>query len=401
MLRAYSRCVAAHLGNRLRDVRKRRGLTQLGLARESGVSVSLIRKLEQGERRDARLETVRRLAATLRVPTSSLVVEPAEEGAGAAVLDAWAPVRQALADPAGVAAEPDEPPTAQGVAAALGAALPLFSGDRFEELRAVLPALLRDTDVLARLDPQGHPLRVRLLQLTGWLLTQTRQFDAAESALGAALDGSADRLQGASTVSTMCWLLLRQGRLGEARELAIRWADETEPRLSRATPDELSAWGWLLLRLSAAAVRDNRSDEAEDALRLAHAAAVAMGREFAPDGDFLRAFGPVTVTLKRTENAMVMDRPDVVLSLAARIPKGGMRPTSNNRNRHLLDVANAYTATRQYGPAVETLTAIRAAAPQWLPNQRYARDILGRIVARRRTLTDTMRSLADTVGLPV
>ncbi|OEJ95871.1 hypothetical protein J116_016695 [Streptomyces thermolilacinus SPC6] len=262
-------------------MRKRRGLTQSGLARESGVSVSLIRKLEQGERRDARLETVRRLAATLRVPTSSLVVEPAEEGATTAVLDAWEPVRKALTAPAADMTDLDEPPTAQGLSAALDAAVLLFSGDRFAELRAVLPALLRDTAVLARLDPEGHPLLVRLLQLTGWLLTQTRQFEAAEWALGIALDGSADRLQGASTVSTTCWLLLRQGRLGEARELAARWADETEPRLSRATPDELVAWGWLLLRLSAAAVRDNRPEEAEDALRLAHAAAVAMGREFA------------------------------------------------------------------------------------------------------------------------
>ncbi|WOI58997.1 helix-turn-helix domain-containing protein [Streptomyces fradiae] len=391
----------ADLGDRLRSVRKRRGMTQQGLARESGVSVSLIRKLEQGERNDARLETVRRLAATLRVPTSRLVVDVAEEGASAAVLDAWAPVRQALTAPPGGAVTLDEPPTAEGVRAALAAAVPLFSGDRFAELRAVLPALLRDSAVLAGLDPEGRALRVRLLQLTGWLLTQTRQFEAAEWCLGAALDGSADRLQGASTVSTQCWLLLRQGRLGEARALATHWADETEPRLSRAAPDELAAWGWLLLRLSAAAVRDNRPDEAEDALRLSHAAAVALGREFAPDGDFLRAFGPVTVTLKRTENAMVMDRPDVVLKLAARIPAGGMRPTSNNRNRHLLDVANAYTMTRRYAEAVETLAGVRDAAPQWLPNQRYARDILGRVVARRRTLTESMRSLADTVGLPV
>ncbi|MFI9490180.1 MULTISPECIES: hypothetical protein [Streptomyces] len=109
----------------------------------------------------------------------------------------------------------------------------------------------------------------------------------------------------------------------------------------------------LLLRLSAAAVRGNRTEEAEDGLRFAHSAAVALGREFAPSDDFLRAFGPVTVTLKRTENAMVLDRPDAVLKLAAKIPTGGFRPTSSNRNRnrHLLDVANAYARTWQYGQA--------------------------------------------------
>ncbi|MFF2024805.1 helix-turn-helix domain-containing protein [Streptomyces sp. NPDC058171] len=391
----------ADLGERLRGVRKRRGLTQHGLARESGVSVSLIRKLEQGERRDARLETVRKLAAALGVPTTRLVAEAVEDGAGTVVADQWAPVRNALTASATGAADVDEPPTLDGLRDALSAAVPLFSGDRFAELSAVLPALLRDADAVARLAPEGRALRVRLLQLTGWLLTQTRQFDAAERCLGAALAGSADRLQGASTVNTMCWLLLRQGRLDRARQLAAQWADETEPRLSRATPDELSAWGWLLLRLSAAAVRDNRPDEAEEALRFAHSAAVALGREFIPGDDFLRAFGPVTVTLKRTENAMVLDRPDVVLKLASKVPTGGFRPTSNNRNRHLLDVANAYARTRQYGLAVDTLAGVRAAAPQWLPNQPYARDVLAHVVARRRTLTEEMRSLADTMGLPV
>lgn len=48
-------------------------------------------------------------------------------------------------------------------------------------------------------------------------------------------------------VSTQCWLLLRRGRLAAAQELATQWADEVEPRISRATPAELSAWGWLLL----------------------------------------------------------------------------------------------------------------------------------------------------------
>ncbi|MEU7435556.1 hypothetical protein AB0B07_32685 [Streptomyces sioyaensis] len=47
------------------------------------------------------------------------------------------------------------------------------------------------------------------------------------------------------------------------------------------------------------------------------------------------------------------------------------------------------------------MQSIRARAPQWLPNQRYAQDILGLVVAKRRTLTLEMRSLADAIGLPL
>lgn len=393
--------MSADIGKRLQGVRKRRGLTQRQLASESGVSLSLIRKLEQGERADTRLETARQLAQALRVPTTSLIAEHEEERLAApGADDRWEAVRRALVAPVradGVAEEP----TVGGVREVLESALPLFSGDRFAELSVILPPLLRDADLVAENGAEGRELRVRLSQLTGWLLTQTRQFESADVALSRSLEESSDRLQAAATVNTQCWLLLRRGRLAEARELATRWADEVEPRISRATPAELSAWGWLLLRASAAAIRDNRPGEAEDALRYANSAAVAIGREFAPRDDFLQAFGPVTVTLKRAENAMIVDKPDLVLKLSARIPTGGMRPTSNNRNRHLLDVAEAHARSRDYVKTVEVLQRIRVDAPQWLPNQRYARDIFGRVIARRRALTPDMRELADAIGVPV
>ncbi|MFE6778159.1 hypothetical protein [Streptomyces sp. NPDC057702] len=146
---------------------------------------------------------------------------------------------------------------------------------------------------------------------------------------------------------------------------------------------------------------DAEAVEAADALRVAHAAAAALGREHAPRADFLRTFGPVTVALKRAENAAVAGKPDVVLSLASRIPSGGLRPTSNNRNRHLLDVADAHARTRQYGQAMEVLYGIQEASPEWLPQQRYARDIATRAMRRRRTLTPDMRRLADAIGTPL
>lgn len=49
---------------------------------------------------------------------------------------------------------------------------------------------------------------------------------------------------------------------------------------------------------------------------------------------------------------------------------------------------------------MDILSRIRVSAPQWLPHQRYARDIVGRIVEKRRTLTPEMRLIADAVGLP-
>ncbi|MFZ3569290.1 helix-turn-helix domain-containing protein [Streptomyces sp. BH034] len=384
-----------HIGERMREIRKRCGMTQRDLATSAGVSLSLVRKLEQGEYRDTRMETARRLAYALRVPTGRLLHRDADH-ADPVTVDQWAHVRAALLAPPADRLE-DEPTTA-GVAAALDAAEPLFAAVDLAGLAAILPPLLRDADALTDNGPRARAVQVRVLQLAGWLLTQTRQYEAATAALERALDTAGDRLDGAATINTHCWLLLRMGRLAEARELAARWADDTEPRMSRATSGELAAWGWMLLRTAGAAVRDNRPGEAADALRLARSAAVAVGREDVAGVDTLRTFGPVTVAQHRVEHASVTDRPDNVLKLAAHMPQG--MTTGSNRARHLLDVANAHARMRQYGDAIEVLQRIRGDQPEWLPQQRYARDIMGRIIGRRRTLTPEMRDLADAIGVP-
>ncbi|WP_016909042.1 helix-turn-helix domain-containing protein [Streptomyces xiaopingdaonensis] len=384
-----------HIGERMREIRKRRGMTQRELATSSGVSLSLVRKLEQGEYTDTRMETARRFAHALRVPTGRLLRRDADP-ADSATADRWALVRAALLAPP--ADRLDEEPTTAGVAAGLSDAEPLFEALDLLGLAALLPPLLRDADALTGTDSRTRDLQGRVLRLAAWLLTQTRQYEAAALAIDRALDVSADRLDATATVNTHCWLLLRTGRLAEARALATRWADDTEPRMSRATPAELAGWGWMLLRTAGAAVRDNRPGEAADALRLARSAAVAVGHEEIAGADRLRTFGPTTVAQHRIEHASVVDRPDQVLTLAAHMPHGTI--TGSNRGRHLLDVANAHARMRHYGDAIEVLHRARSEQPAWFPHQRYARDILGHVIGRRRTLTADMRTLADAVGMP-
>src|SRR5450631_545622 len=108
--------------------------------------------------------------------------------------------------------------------------------------------------------------------MTAWVLTQMRQWDIALYTLDRAQDAACSLLDGAAVAKTRIWLLLRQGDLSAARLTAIRWADDIEPRFSRATTVELSLWGDLLTNVANAAIRDNRPGEANDALRLARAA---------------------------------------------------------------------------------------------------------------------------------
>ncbi|MBB0243191.1 helix-turn-helix domain-containing protein [Streptomyces alkaliphilus] len=389
-------------GDRLREARKRAGLTQRELAGATGLSFSLISKLEQGARQDTRLETARRLAAALGVPTTALLVAEHQPPQDSDPEAPWAPVRAALLQPDAQGSVEGEPPTIAGVTGALNAMGTRLVKEDLAAAAEMLPRLLRDAAAL------GGPVRARVLLLAGRLMIQTRQYDAAALALDRAEE--AGLVQGAATAADMvesrCWLLLRQGRLAEARDLAARWADELEPRLSRATPEDLAAWGVVLGRVAAAASRDAREDEAEQALRLAEAAAALWAGE-KPRGDGsqpsgrTRTWGPLTVAMQRTEFAVICDRPDAALKVAGRINGRKLAPVVGHRNRHLLDVADAQVRTRQYGEAVETLLDVHRAAPQWLPHQRYAQDIMGRMVRRRRTLTPQMRELAEAVRLPL
>lgn len=384
------------LGERLQSVRKRRGLSQRELAELSGVSVSLIRQFEQEVREDTRVETARKLAIALRVPTTALLSRPEAEEADPDVADAWEPVRRALA---GQMPQPDESATPEGVRGALRELAPALTSHRYTAVLDALPVLLRDADSLNG-EPAARQVHADILNTTGYLLTQTRQFGVAELTLGRAIDAAGDRLDAAAAADTLVWLYLRQGRLAKARQTATRWADETEPRFSRATVIELVLWGRFLLNVVNAATRDNRPGEAEDALQLATAAAARMGREVRRHENSQCVFGPYTVACIRVETRVLTEQPDKALAIADSLPPRLPYPELVSRLRHKLDIANAMTLLGRYPEAVAAMREVRDRAPEWLVQQRYARDILSRVIDRRRTLTAEMRELADFVRLP-
>ena len=64
------------IGERLKALRIARGMTQLELAQATGLSLSIIAQLEQGETANPRLNTVKALARALEVS----LLELAENG---------------------------------------------------------------------------------------------------------------------------------------------------------------------------------------------------------------------------------------------------------------------------------------------------------------------------------
>ncbi|WP_280451524.1 helix-turn-helix transcriptional regulator [Nocardia cyriacigeorgica] len=382
------------LADRLASTRKRRHMTQEELAEASGVSYSTVCKIEQRENLTPRLATLRKLAEALGVTTSVLQGDgPGDaEDADAATLDLWEPVRHALASPPPLGE--DDAPTAAEVRAELHRLQGEMAAHRYAEMAAAVPALLRDSAAVG-----DRALRSATLGMVGWLLVQNRQWADAELVLEQAVDAADDEVLAAAAINTRVWSEIRQGNLGDARTLALEWADRIEPRFSRATVGNLAAWGRLWMYVATIAVRDNRPHEHEDALGLARAAAARIGSEVLAETATTRTFGPTTVEHVAVETAALSDQPGLALALAERTPPAMLLPTAAGRLRHRLDKANAHAQLGNWGDAMGELNGLASTAPEWIVQQRYARDIVGGIVERRRTLTDDMRQLADTVRL--
>lgn len=384
---------SADVGDRLREIRKRRGMTQRDLAGTSGVSLSVIRKVEQGDHGRVGAVALRKMAVALDVPVTAFLAAVSQPSPAPVNGKIWEPLGAALSEPAA----DEEPPAAADVASALVSATMLYHDNKYAELAAVLPGIVRDGLLVSPV------LRSRVFQLAGSALTQARQRDAARVALersfaDAEVAGSV--LDVASAVITRAWLMLGERRFDEVRLTAALWADRVEPKLSAASRPEISAWGWLLLRASAAAIRDNRPDEASGFMRLAEAAAVVAGPEKGGYHVYFTTFGPATVAMKKVENAVIDGRAGLALDLAARVPPG-LRPTSDNRNRHLLDVTAAHLDLRQYAAASDVLHKLSVQVPAWLTAQPMAASLMGQIIARRRLLTPQMRELAEVMRLPL
>jgi transcriptional regulator with XRE-family HTH domain len=385
-------------GERVQRLRKLRGLTQAGLARQSRLSLRTVKTVEQ-DAGNPRRETLHAIARALQVRTSDLTA-PGQAEHQPVPGEPWEDVRDALyrRTPGPV---PDEPATPAGVLAGIAAMTPAWRAAEYSRARLMLPGLVRDALDLDDEDEDSRAAKSQALSMTAWLLNMTRQFDDAWATARLALDAAPDLPDSMAAAIMMVWCLLRQGRSGEAGTLAVQWADRAEPRFSRATNVELAAYGKMLLMATNAMVTDNRPGDAQDVLSLARAAAARLGRDVPFSLGSTARFGPATVQVITAETSALNWQPDKTLAIAERVRGSLSLIEPAQRLRHRLDVASAHAMRREYGDVVEAMQGLAREAPEWLASQQYARDILEGILRRRRgPWTGDLRDLAKAVRLP-
>ncbi|WP_431889517.1 helix-turn-helix domain-containing protein [Nocardiopsis alba] len=398
------------VAERLAELRRKRGMTQEQLADAAGVSLGVVRKLEQGG--TARIENYHRLGRVLGVRTvwfmSPENPAPRADDQRDPVL---ADIRSAVNPPLGLRGriypDDDVPPNLHLLGRAVESVAAHYQADRYDDVARLSPAVIRSAHAHVDLlegDDRAEAIRLRsdALQLTARYLIQIREHDLSLIALRDALTDAmtvGDQALAAACIGEQGWALLRQGRFDEVEQLCADTADVLEPSKLSQTPKAIvAAWGYILMRAGAAAVRNNRPTEAREYQQLAQSAGEIVGDEIATAGHM--RFGKTTALMNGMQNELVSGRPDVALSMVDEIRPRQGQATENTQQRYALDQANAHLMLRNVDRTTEIMMGLKATAPTWFSQQQAARDIAEDMLDQaKRMPSGDQREIAEFLGV--
>lgn len=398
----------AHLGDRIARLRRLAGLTQEQAAERSGVSVDVIRKLEQHRKHSARLPTLHALAKGLGVEVTALLGDPpAVASNGEPDTPELVELRRAVMP----TLVPKPPGDLGGLSigvlrAEIADAWSLYHSADFAQLLALLPGIIADARLLAAVGSPGQKAAGaaalgKALQLAGHLAIRLGKTDLALSALeraAGAAGESSDPLLTPMIYNSVAWAYQRQNRLDDAEELAVTAADQVEAGKLDSVA-RVRVWGGLVMSGATSAARMGNYDEARDMMATAEEGAGRLAVLPSPEGDarMLSVFSPSSVRIERVRLATQHGRPEEALKLAQGTRLSKDIPPSW-RTWLLLDVARAYTDVGDRDNAVRTLEALRRVAPQWMRHHTLAVAIVTDLWADSQR-PPGLRKLAEFLGI--
>jgi len=360
-------------------------ITQEGLAELSGLSIGVIRKLEQGG--NVSLPSLLRIASSLGTDVSVLVGQQApRRGMALGERAALRAVSEAVHSTAMGDIHGIEPGPIDGLKVAARKADAAFWSGEYIELGAILSKLLpeartlRDASTGKAREEAAHVL-TDAYQTAATMANMLGARDLGYAAIAygrqvAQLAG--DDLRDAHLTASLAWIYLRDGHTARGFETAERAAAAIEPRMSDKDPDRLSVYGQLVTNAAVAASRGGASDEtAKDYLSQAHAVAARIGREH-PRGDQGQPFGPSYAATQALSVALALGETGQALQLIDSTVLDPDMPLST-RARWKLDVALVRTDTRQWDTAAGELQDACDMAPAWVRHQALPGVIVGRL----------------------
>ncbi|MVO86555.1 helix-turn-helix domain-containing protein [Streptomyces sp. p1417] len=397
------------LARSLRRLRRLASLTQEELAERSGVSVDVVRQLEQRRKHSARLPTLHALANGLGVELTTLLGDPpAVSSGGENDGPRFVAMRRAVMPALGA---PDPLPPGPGFSVGhlreqIADGWSKYHAAEFDPVLKALPGLL--TDARSATVPEreadraaGFAALAKALQLSGHVAVRLGKTDLALIALERAADAaghSGDPLLPPMIANSVAWTYQRQGRLEDALNIALRAADDIGLGGHTDTADGLKVWGALTMSAATSAARSNEYERAAELMAAAEKEAARVASLPAGgDSRMVSVFSPSSVRIERVRLAVQYGHPEEALDLAKGIRLSKDTPPSW-RTWLLLDVARAHTDLGDAAGAVRTLESLRRAAPTWMRHHVLAVAIVRDLWALPNHPAG-LRALADFLGV--
>lgn len=393
------------LGTTLRRLRRLASLTQEGLAERSGVSVDVIRQLEQRRKHSARLPTLHALANGLGVELTTLLGDPPAVTPGETDGPRFVAVRRAIMPALWGPPEPLGPGfSVERLREQIAEGWTQYHAAEFDTVMQALPELLADSRAAAAHGDSrdaGHLALAKTLQLGGHVAVRLGKTDLALISLERAIDAAAlssDPLLRPMIVNSLAWTYQRQGRLGDALSIALHAAGELRDGELTDTADGLKVWGALTMSAATSAARSGDYDRASALMEGAEEEAAKVAK--LPEGSdnrMVSVFSPSSVRIERVRLAVQYGHPKTALTLAKGMRLGKDVPPSW-RTWLLLDVARAHTDLGDAPGAVSALESLRRVAPAWLQHHTLAVAIV-RDLWSLPNRPPGLRSLAEFLGV--
>lgn len=390
------------IGQRVAEARKLVGWTQPRLATEANVSVSLVRKVEQGQV-PASPAFVSACARALKVSVPSLLGQPypVTNSAEGEVHAAVAVLRSELAaydlEPADLEVRPVE-----AIAADVERIREYRRATNFTKLAAELPAVLTEGRALVhrtrgREQERAYALLFELYSSARSLAHKLGYTDlatlAVERMTWAAMASGDDVLIGASQFHRAL-VLTSSGDWSTALAYLERCRAAVEPRVGDGAEGDLVVWGGLHLQSGLAAARSGNRDGADSHLAEAREAAARIGH----DNDPVITFGPTNVGIWSTALAVEMlDGPEAI-NRASKL----VIPTGTPRGRaghHYIDLARAFLLNNDRANALNALQTAKQIAPSQTRYHPMVHETVRMLARQEARSTETLRGFAAWCGI--
>lgn len=393
---------ASPVGANIRTLRVAAGLTQPQLAARSNVSVSLLSKVECGDRAATPALTTA-VARALKVPAERLTGQPyadtQRDEQTHRDIDALRDALRHYDLPADLPAR-----SLSELTADVDDISRLRANADYRKLAARLPALIEELTAAAHQSssaaaPRVYELLVRVYHTAHTVLHRLGYSDLAESVehkLTRAAEHSGDPLAGGLAHWTRVQTFQSAGDYSHGLRLMETARAELEGELHRPTRPALIVAGSLHLRSVTLASRAGDADTTREHLTAARELASRLGT--ADQVHYGLTFGPANTTTH--EVAAHVELGDGAAALAA---AEGWTPPRNmprtRRGHHYLDLARACLVHGDRDASLRALQQARQIAPQQTRLHPMVRETTAVLVSLHRRANPDLTSYATWLGL--